>query len=199
MKTIVLTVATMLCAFGSNTQELNIETKSVSIDQFISFIVNNIERKSLDSPQDISNMVFLLQTSEQGIGTEEKVILRQGFKLISERLTEDDFISILTYSGFNGVALQQSSPKEMTTIAYTLEHLKPSVKEFHEDGIELAYQYTTEHFLEDAINTIVMIRNPYASSQDSEVSQNTTSKKKNNAVLITAMALLPELISVIKD
>lgn len=84
---------------------------------------------------------------------------------------------------------------------YTINNFKSSIKEFHQDGIELAYKYAKENFDEEAINSVVMVRNPNILSE----SENTSllpvkpQKKKNNAVLITAISLLPELLATIKN
>lgn len=200
MKHLTITFALLLFTNIAVGQDINIETKSVSIDNLISFIVDTIDRKTEDSESLTNNITFLLQTPVNDLITEDKVILNQAFKLVSKRLTKDDNISIVTYSGFNGIALKQTSPKNLKSILYTLENLKPSVKEFHEDGIELAYAYAKESFMEDSINTVIMIRNPKASNEELVTGQNEIApKKKNNVVLITAMALLPEIISVIKD
>lgn len=200
MKHLTLTFVVMLFTSIVTSQDKNIETKSVSIDNIISFIVDTIERKQEDSDLPIQNITFLLQTPVDDLVVEDKIILNQAFKLVSKRLTEDDYISLITYTGFNGVALNQASAKDLKAILYTLENLKSSVKEFHEDGIALAYEHANETFLEDAINSVIMIRNPKASQDEQRSVQNTKApKQKNNAVLITAIALLPEIISVIKD
>ena len=84
---------------------------------------------------------------------------------------------------------------------HAIDDLKSSIKEFHQDGIELTYKYAKDNFNDKAINTIVMVRNPNAKSNGN--SETTLSiqpkKKKNNAVLITAISLLPELIAIIKN
>ena len=199
MKHLTITFALLLITSMAISQEKNIETKSVSIDNLISFIVDHIESKTEDSELPIENITFLLQTPANDLLIEHKVILNQAFKLVSKRLTEEDYISIITYTGFNGIALNQTSPKDLKLILYTIDNLKPSVKEFYKDGIELAYEYTNENFMEDSINTVIMIRNPKAIQGEQVTVQNAKATKKNNVVLITAMALLPEIISVIKD
>ena len=200
MKYLTITFVVLLFTSIVTSQDKNIEKKSVSIDQLISFIVDHIESKTEDSELPITNITFLLEAPPNDLVIEDKVILNQAFKLVSKRLSEDDYISIVTYTGFNGVALNQTSPKELKVILYTIENLKSSVKEFYDDGIELAYEYANEIFMEDAINTVIMIRNPKASNADLTLTEKAKPiKKKNNVVLITAMALLPEIISVIKD
>ena len=200
MKQLTITFLALVFTSIATGQEKNIETKSVLIDNFISFIVDHIKTKTEASELPADNIIFLLETPANELVVEDKVVLNQAFKLISKRLTETDNISIITHKGFNGVALHQTSPKDIKAILYTIENLKSSVKEFHENGIELAYEFANENFVEDAINTVIMIRNPKALSGEEVTVQNTKSHKtKNNVVLMTAMALLPEIISVIKD
>lgn len=200
MKHLLFTIGILLFSYTVTSQDKNIETKSVELDNLINFIVEQIDRKTEASEAPLDNITFLLETPLNGLLIEDKVILNQAFKLVSKRLTEDDYISILTYTGFNGIALNQTSPKDLKAILYTIDNLKSSVKEFHEDGIELAYEFANENFMDDATNTVIMIRNPNPANGEQVAAENTKAPKvKNNVVLITAMALLPELISVIKD
>ncbi len=179
---------------------MNIETKSVSIEQLITFIIEHIEAKEEGSEFPIQNITFLVQVQPNDLALEDKVILKQAFKLISNRLTNDDTISLIAYSGMNGVALKQTSPKQIKGILFAIENLKSSIKEFHSDGIALAYDYAKENFSEESINTVIMIRTSNNNNEEHTANQATvTTKKKNNAVLITAIALLPEIISVIKN
>lgn len=83
---------------------------------------------------------------------------------------------------------------------YTINNFKSSIKEFHQDGIELAYKYAKENFDEEAINSVVMVRNPNISSENNNtLLMPVKPQKKNNAVLITAISLLPELLAIIKN
>ncbi|WP_412985341.1 hypothetical protein [Pontimicrobium sp. IMCC45349] len=192
----------LILSTSINSQELNIETKSVSIDNLITFIIETIQPKLEETVSPSYNMTFLLQTPANGLIIEDKVILKQAFKLISKRLDEDDKIAIIAYSGVNGIALKQSDPKDLKKILYTIDNIQSSIKQFHEDGIELAYGYTKDNFIENSKNIVVMIRVPNSKDNSGErvTGQNIQKpKKKNNAVLITALALLPEIISVIKD
>jgi hypothetical protein len=201
MKALITLILTAFLATTSIAQEMNIETKSVVLDNLITFIVENYSVKSEDTESDQQNISFLIQAPETNLSIEDNVILKQAFKLLSNRLTEGDLISIITYSGFNGLALKQVEPNDIKKILHTINNFKSSIKEFHQDGIELAYKYAKENFDEEAINSVVMVRNPNISSE----SENTSllpvkpQKKNNNAVLITAISLLPELLAIIKN
>lgn len=196
MKTILKTVVIIaLLNFNVLTcQEKNIETHSIQIDNLISYIVENYKRDS----DELYNLTFLIQTSNVGYSVEDKVVLKQTFSLLSKRMKEDNTISILGYSGINGAALEQTSIHKAKKIMYALENFKTNVKEFHEDGITFAYDYANKNFDDEAINRIIMIRIPN-SVNTSEVVETKQTKKKNNAVVLTAIALLTEIISVLKD
>lgn len=202
MRTFIITMLILLNATVSKGQERNIETKSVSLENLITFIVENYAIRNTDTEQ-TKNLTFLIQVPQVNNTSQEGIILKQAFKLLSSRLDEENKISIVTYSGVNGVALKQTSPKNLKKILYTVDNLNSSVKEFHEDGIILAYKYANEIFNEDAINTVVMVRSSTVSSSvsnhQSVTNTNKSKRVRNGAVLITALSLLPELISVIKD
>lgn len=199
MKSLIIIAFVAFSITSSIAQEKNIVTQSVTLDNLIPFIVKNFH--SSNDASENRNITFLLQVSSEDKQFDDSIILKQAFKLLSTRLTEDDKISIVTYSGFNGVALKQSSPKELKRIYYALSSLKSSIKEFHNDGIQLAYDYANKNFDEESINTVVMVRNTNLIS-NSQVSNHDNldkpRKKRNNVVLITAISLLPEIISVIK-
>ncbi|WP_299335360.1 hypothetical protein [uncultured Psychroserpens sp.] len=206
MKNPITLVVVLLMSYLATAQDMNVETKSVSINNLISFIVDAIENKDEDLEYDNEHYIFLIQTPVSELIAEDKVILKQALNLVSKRLVATDNISIITYSGFNGIALKKTSSKDLKEIMYVVEHLKPSsIKELHKDGIELAYNYAKEQAEEDVLSTVVMIRNPKTMIARSDV---TTAKpvvtasegsKNNNAVLLTAISLLPQIISVIKD
>ncbi len=180
----------------------NIETQSVEINDLISFVVSKYDDEDIDA----RNVTFLIQTRDDKVKGENLVMLRQGFKLISERLSEDSKISIVTYSNFNGVALQPTNAKEEKLILHTLNDLKGNIAEFYQDGIALGYQHAETHYDDTMKNTVVMIRmNSKAENDVVDVDKQKDDAKKakkkdrGKVLLATALALLPELIEVIKN
>tara|TARA_R110001632_G_scaffold53818_4_gene132241 strand:- start:588 stop:1172 length:585 start_codon:yes stop_codon:yes gene_type:complete len=175
-------------------QEKNIKTQSVVIDDLISFVIENYKTKQ--KTEQTKNIIFLVQFNND-LSQEQKIILKQSLKLISSRLTEDDKISILTYSGVNGVVLKQTNPTKIKKVLSSIIDFNQSIKEIHKDGIGFAYKYANDNFDEDAINSIIMVRNSNPSAISSNQKQ--TKKKNNNLILLTAISLLPEMLSVIKN
>jgi hypothetical protein len=199
MKTRNTLILSLLIIATSMAQENDILTKSVEIDDLISFVVTNYDAEELED----RNITFLIQVKDDQIEGENLIMLRQGFKLISERLTEDSKLSIVSYSKFNGIALQPTLAKEEKLILHTLTDLKGNIAEFYEDGIALGYQHADQNYDDMVENSVVMIRmNSKAQNEIVDVEQEEKKlkkKKKTNAILVTALALLPELITLIKD
>lgn len=200
MKRLFTFVFALMISIAGHSQEKNIETESVTLDNLITFIVEHYSINP-DSTE-TKNITFLIETYAENFNTEDSVILKQAFKLLTKRVTEDDLISIVAYSNFNGIALNQTEATDVKKLLYVIEHPKSSVKTFEEDGIELAYEFAKENFVEEAENSVVMIRIPNRISEVAKTDVKDSNKKvrkKSNAVILTAITLLPEIIAVIKN
>lgn len=201
MKTLfkILLVALTIVPCEAQESEYDIETKSVEIDDLISFVVQNYDAGDVDP----KNITFLIQLKEEELDGEHLVMLKQSFKLISERLSNDSQISILTYSKFNGVALKRTNAKELKLILHTLTDLKGNIAEFYKDGISLGYKHAEDNYADTSTNSLVMIRiNSKAENQIVDIhkeEKKEKKKKKGDALLVTALALLPEIIDIIKN
>lgn len=165
MKSLHLFALLMFSVTSIMSQEKNIETLSVSVENLIPFIVENYSNSSENEELEPKNITFLLQTTSGKLSTEDAVIYKYAFRLLSERLSENDLISIVAYSGLDGIALKATSPKEIKLILHTIDNLKASIKEFHLDGIDLAYTFAKEHFDDESQNSVVMVRNPSVQSK----------------------------------
>jgi hypothetical protein len=198
MKTLFQLLIFLFISTGINAQEKRIETESIALDNLFTFVLEHF--KDADQNQ---NITFLLKTHSGDFSEEDKFVLKQTFILLSKQLTEDDFVSIVTYNAYNGVALNQTPVSELKKILYTIEYPKESVKTFGDDGIDLAYAYTYENYKENYDNKIVMVRLPRrkSTSKPALASEHIQNSKKGNgtAVVLSALALLPEIIAVIKN
>ncbi|PHR69253.1 MAG: hypothetical protein COA67_11020 [Lutibacter sp.] len=179
-------------------QENNIFTKTVQIEEFIPFVVNNFP-KEIDVEK-YRNITFLIPITNLGATDETSVILNQAFRLLSRRLNEEDMITLVVYSAINGEVLKSTSVKELKKILYALDNVNTSISELFEDGVQLGYDIADTNFDEDAVNTVVMIRSSAKVNGNSFTHQNVKpKKKKNNIVLLTLLGLAPEIISILKD
>ena len=201
MKKLIKCVAILFFTVQLNSQERRVETESVTLENLFTFIVDHFEEDG--NPQ---NITFLLKTHKGDFSDEDKFILKQTFKLLSKRLSKDDYVSIATYNDYSGIALTKTPPNELKKILYTIEYPRESINAFAKDGIELAYTYAKNNYEEDYDNKVVMIRLPERkgsinSMQNSVTANIAPTKQKGNgaAVVLSALALLPEIIQVIKN
>lgn len=190
----------LLCfLFASGfSQQDNVKTKSVAIDDLITFVINNYQTEG----ETLHNITFLLQMNNDNLGVENEIVMRQAFKLLAERLHEDSKISIVTHSKFSGVSLQPTSPKDLQKITNVLADPKAHIVDFYKDGIGLAYKHAEENEIEDYENTVVMIRikeKAVAEKVDVKKERKAKKNKKGEIILAAAIGLLPEIISLIKD
>ncbi|WP_411894949.1 hypothetical protein [Winogradskyella sp. A2] len=204
MKTLLQFILVLALCYTSSAQEKNIETESVAIENLINFMVEQYSSKTDTIPK--RNITFLIETYADNFNTEDKVMLQQAFKIMSKRLTEEDFVSIVTYSKYNGIVLKQTEATNTKKLVYAVENFRSSINYIEDNGIELAYRLAKENFTEETENSVVMIRVPHTvdevtvqKTKTNMTKANNTSNKKNNAVVLTAIALLPEIIKIIKD
>lgn len=208
--TLIITLFSLISLFAQN----NIETQSIALEDLITFVANHFPLEPKEEVGNANNekevktnqISFILETCVSNYASEDKIILQQALKFLSTRLTKNDKISIYVYSGQNGMLLDRVSAKEIKKLLLAVNDVKSSIAEAHTDGIAMAYAKAQEHFNEAADNIVVMVRNPNAAKDKTETTKidvtsakEQTKGKGNNAVLLTAITLLPELISIIKD
>jgi hypothetical protein len=205
MKTIIYTAIVMLIVFPLQAQNQEVKTYSVSINEFIDFVADKYENQENDQ-QNITkrHITFLVQVPNEELGIEQGLILKQGFKLLSKRLNDFNEISILSYFGFNGVVLDSAMPSELDKVYMVLNDMKGSVVEFHNDGIELAYEFAKKNQEEDVENSIVIIRNSFAMNKDmatmsKKEMKKLERKKKKKDILKVAVSILPEILAILKN
>jgi len=216
MKT-VLSLCISLLSLTSLPAQISIETQSITLDNLITFVANHFP-KEVDVVKANANNIgekklkqisFIIETSKSNFAPEDKIIIQQAFKFLSTRLSKDDTVSLFVYAGQNGLLLDRVSAKDLKKIVSAINDVNSSITEKHTDGITMAYQQAQEHFNETANNIVVMVRNPNAVMNKPQVNtteinvtaakEETTRNKGGSVVLLTAITLLPEIISIIKD
>ena len=148
MKTI-LSLVLFLFLTVINAQETTLTTKSLKLDNLISFVADNFPLQSENNNEDDEDyeeeqiqlnyqVTFLLETTTSNFSDEDEIILKQAFKFLSNRLSKEDKLSIVVYSGQNGLLLDNQSPKSLKKILHALSDVKKNIIEEYDDGIEVA-------------------------------------------------------------
>ncbi|MFY0684925.1 MAG: von Willebrand factor type A domain-containing protein [Balneola sp.] len=103
-----------------------------------------------------SNLVFLLDVSGSMNSHNKLPLLKKGFKLLTNQLREDDFVSIVVYAGNSGLVLPPTSGADKETILEALNKLNADGSTAGAAGIKQAYQVAKEHFKENGNNRVIL-------------------------------------------
>lgn len=103
-----------------------------------------------------SNLVFLIDTSGSMDEPDKLPLLKRAFMLLLDQLSDNDTVSIVTYAGSAGVALEPTSASEKSTILSALDALSPSGSTAGAQGIELAYRLADEARIAGGTNRVVL-------------------------------------------
>jgi Ca-activated chloride channel family protein len=103
-----------------------------------------------------SNLVFLLDTSGSMDEDNKLPLLKQGLKIMIERLRPLDRVSIVTYSSVTGIALPSTPGSKKETIAAAVAKLEAGGSTAGGAGLQLAYKVAKENLIPGGNNRIIL-------------------------------------------
>jgi Ca-activated chloride channel family protein len=103
-----------------------------------------------------SNLVFLLDVSGSMMPADRLPLVKQAMRLLVEKLSENDRVAIVVYSGASGLALPSTTGDRKEQILTALENLQAGESTNGAQGIELAYQTASEHFIKGGVNRVIL-------------------------------------------
>lgn len=109
-----------------------------------------------DSVKKPLNLVLLIDTSGSMDGEDRLGLLKKGFDLLIDQLTDKDKISIVTYSGEERVVLEPTKGNKKTSIRKAINSLNADGVTNGSKGLKTAYQLAKDNFDKNAINRILM-------------------------------------------
>lgn len=120
----------------------------------------SIHLKAKDLPKDLPrkkhNLVFLIDVSGSMESSDKLHLLIQGFKQFVNVLNEDDMVSIVTYAGASGVALEPTSCDQKEKIIASLDKLTSGGSTNGIGGITQAYELAEKNFDSEKNNRIIL-------------------------------------------
>ena len=111
-------------------------------------------RDNSELPQ--RNLVFLIDVSGSMSNADKLPLLREGFKMLTKTLGEEDYVSIVVYAGAAGAVLLPTSGANQGAIMGALDKLQSGGSTNGGQGIELAYKLAEQHFEPNAINRVIL-------------------------------------------
>lgn len=102
------------------------------------------------------NLVLLIDVSGSMTSADKLPLAVEAFKKLAESLTENDRVSIVTYSGFEQIVLDGAKGTEYDRIAAALDSLSAHGATAGEAGIRMAYDTAERNFIKGGNNRIIM-------------------------------------------
>jgi Ca-activated chloride channel family protein len=103
-----------------------------------------------------SNLVFLLDVSGAMTPPERLPLVKQAMRLLVEKLSENDRVAIVVYSGASGLALPSTTGDHKEQILSALESLQPGGSTNGAEGIQLAYKIAADNFIKGGMNRVIL-------------------------------------------
>lgn len=112
--------------------------------------------KDIDLDYVGNNFVFLIDSSGSMNSRDKGEMAIDSFKLLAETLTENDRVSIVTYSGSSATILDSCPGNKYNKICKALDSIKFGGGTNGSGGITAAYELAAENFMEDGNNRVII-------------------------------------------
>lgn len=103
-----------------------------------------------------ANLVFLIDTSGSMDEPDKLPLLKRAFGLLLDQLSGNDTISIVTYAGSAGVALEPTVATEKAKILAALDDLYAGGSTAGAEGIAAAYRLAESHRVTGGTNRVIL-------------------------------------------
>lgn len=104
----------------------------------------------------VSNLVFLIDVSGSMQDANKLPLVKQGLKLLVERLTENDRVAIAVYAGASELVLDSTTADQKDKIMTAIDRLQSGGSTNGAAGIELAYRVARDHFVDGGTNRVIL-------------------------------------------
>ncbi|PYS13864.1 MAG: hypothetical protein DMG17_17885 [Acidobacteria bacterium] len=143
-------------ASGPNPVTPNMEVAAAPWNPQHRLVRVGIKAKDVPMGQKPSNLVFLIDVSGSMSTPERLPLLKSGLRMLVDKLTEGDKVSIVTYAGASGIALQPTSGDRKNDILRVIEGLQAQGGTNGGAGIQTAYEMAVSNFINGGVNRVIL-------------------------------------------
>ena len=116
-----------------------------------------LQAKSLDTEAlPASNLVFLIDVSGSMASPNKLPLVQRSFMTLAENLSEDDRVTIITYSSGEKLVLDGVSGDQTARIMGALEELEAGGSTNGQQALKMAYETAKKHFIPGGNNRIIL-------------------------------------------
>ena len=115
-----------------------------------------LQAKDIDLSSTRSNLVFLLDVSGSMDSPDKLQLMQKAFIMLTENLSQNDRISIVTYAGSDSVVLKGARGNETLDIIRAIENLYAGGSTAGAAGIEKAYELAEDYFIKGGNNRVIL-------------------------------------------
>ncbi len=119
-------------------------------------LMMTVKAKDVDLEYVGNNFVFLIDSSGSMRSADKGGMAIESFKLLAETLTEDDRVSIVTYSGSSQTILDSCPGDKYNKICRALDKIEFGGGTNGSGGITAAYELAEENFMEGGNNRVII-------------------------------------------
>ena len=102
------------------------------------------------------NLVFLIDVSGSMYDSDKLPLVQKAFQMLTEELTEQDRVSIVTYAGEDSVVLEGASGSDGLRIREAIDALEAGGATAGAAGINTAYDIAEKNFIKGGNNRIIL-------------------------------------------
>jgi Ca-activated chloride channel family protein len=138
-----------------------------------------------------SNLVFLLDTSGSMQDENKLPLLKQGLRILVDKLRDKDRVSIVAYAGSAGVILGPTGGGHKDLIIAAFDRLQAGGSTAGGEGITLAYEMARQNFIQGGNNRVILCTDGdfnVGVSSTSELERMIEDRRKDN-VYLTVLGL----------
>ncbi|MBY3151319.1 VWA domain-containing protein [Rhizobium laguerreae] len=138
------------------------------------------------SAQAPSNLVFLIDVSGSMATPEKLPLLKTAFRMLLNKLKPEDTVSIVTYAGSSGVALEPTKVADKGRILSVIDNLEAGGGTAGADGLAEAYRLAERSYVKDGANRIMLATDGdfnVGPSSDEEMKKLVEAKRKSGIFL----------------
>ena len=103
-----------------------------------------------------SNLVFLLDVSGSMNEPNKLPLVKRGFRLLVDQMSERDSVAIVVYAGAAGLVLPPTNGDDKAAILQAIENLEAGGSTAGGEGIQLAYRVAEENFISGGNNRVIL-------------------------------------------